>query len=73
MKPRQLTCACCDGEAGTWQQWFNQDSGYGLCSKCADWIIERDMRKPEEWRTDMDRTYGVPGKNREPGPKYETY
>jgi hypothetical protein len=22
-------------------QWFNQDTGYGLCEPCADWIEQR--------------------------------
>lgn len=70
-KPRRLLCACCGAVAGTWQQWHNQDTGYGLCASCADWIIERDLRKPEEWRTDMARTYGEPGVHRPAGPKYE--
>lgn len=70
-KPRYLRCACCGSDAGKWQQWPNQDTGFGLCARCADWIIERDLRKPEEWRTDMVRTYGQPGVHREAGPKYE--
>lgn len=72
MKPRALTCTCCGDEAGTWEQWFNQDTGHGLCASCADWIIERDQRKPPEWRTDMVQTYGKPGVHRAPGPKFET-
>ena len=71
-KPRNLACACCGDDAGTWQQVHNQDTGYGLCASCADWIIERDQRKPPEWRTDMDGTYGTPGVHRAPGPKFET-
>ena len=69
---RWLRCACCGNDAGKWHQWPNQDSGFGLCSRCADWIIERDARKPPDWRTDMNRTYGIPGVNREAGPIFES-
>lgn len=69
---RYLRCACCGDDAGKWEQWHNQDVGYGLCARCADWIIELDERKPVEWRTDMYRTYGIPGIHRAPGPKFES-
>ena len=71
-KPRWLRCACCGDDAGHFNQWHNQDDGFGLCARCADWIIEREQRKPEEFRTDMVLTYGEPGKHREPGPRFET-
>jgi hypothetical protein len=32
-KPRRLTCCCC-GERTTGRQWWNRDTGYGLCSAC---------------------------------------
>ena len=50
---RSLTCCCCGGST-TGRQFFNQDIGYGLCSKCADWIEGRGQ-------TDMQRTYGTRG------------
>ncbi len=62
-----LTCACCGGDAGEWHQFDNQDTGYGLCATCADWIIEKDERRPPEFRTDLDWTYGKPGVHREAG------
>ena len=34
---RRLVCACCGGEAGRWKQWFNQDTGFGVCSACVEW------------------------------------
>lgn len=70
-KPRWLRCACCDGDAGKFVQWYNQDDGYGLCARCADWIAERDARKPPEWRTDLVNVYGHPGTHRAPG-RHET-
>jgi hypothetical protein len=71
IKTRRLSCACCGENAGEWLQFSNQDTGYGLCARCADWIIERDQRKPPEWRTDMNWTYGAPGIHREAGPRFE--
>jgi len=35
-----LRCACCDCDAGTWQQWWNQDCGYGVCPSCVKWMLE---------------------------------
>lgn len=71
-KPRYLRCACCGDDAGKWMQWHNQDTGYGLCARCADWIIDRQQHKPADFQTDMVRTYGKPGVHREPGPRFET-
>lgn len=65
-RPRPLTCACCGGDAGIWQQWHNQDTGFGLCAKCADWITERDARLPADFRTDLTHHYGRPGYHRAP-------
>lgn len=59
MTARYLNCTCCGGSAGRWQQWHNQDTGYGLCARCAAWIAGRGQTE------DMDRTYGVPGVHRE--------
>lgn len=55
LKPsRYLTCCCCgDGTRG--RQWWNRDTGYGLCPRCADWIGERES--PEE----MESLYGTRG------------
>ncbi len=53
--PRRLSCACC-GAVTRGRQWHNQDTGYGLCSTCADWITARHMQ-PEE----LERTYGKRG------------
>lgn len=62
---RQLTCACCGGDAGRWTQWHNQDAGWGLCPNCAAWIAGRRD-------TDLDRTYGLPGVHRE-APTFTTH
>ena len=57
---RQLTCACCGGDAGRFQQFFNQDTGYGVCSSCVTWIKGRGMNQAE-----FERIYGKPGINYE--------
>jgi len=35
---RQLICACCGRHAGRWAQWWNQDTGYGVCASCVAWM-----------------------------------
>lgn len=62
---KSLTCTCCGSDAGRWLQHWNQDTGYGLCTKCRDWIWGRDrFGTPEEFH----RTYGIPGQNFEAWP-----
>lgn len=61
---RQLTCTCCGGDAGRWQQHWNQDTGYGLCPGCRDWIWNRGTKDRDEF----ERTYGKPGTNYAPWP-----
>lgn len=29
-----LQCACCGGDAPAKKQWFNRDTGYGICHRC---------------------------------------
>ncbi|WP_234265232.1 hypothetical protein [Hydrogenophaga sp. NFH-34] len=69
-KIRRLKCACCGGEAGHWQQWHNQDTGWGLCRTCADWIMSQPSTRTyhNELASPLQfcRTYGLPGKNYEP-------
>lgn len=60
-RPRQLTCTCCGSSAGRWLQHWNQDTGYGLCAGCRDWIWERDHNGTT--RAEFERTYGKPGVN----------
>lgn len=49
-----LTCACCHGSAKG-RQWHNRDEGYGLCSKCAEWL--KGVESPEVMRSN----YGIAG------------
>ena len=32
---RRLTCCCCGEHAGTFEQWHNRDTGWGVCRPCA--------------------------------------
>ncbi len=44
MTQRSLKCACCGGNAGRWAQHWNQDTGWGICRACVDWLrTERAM------------------------------
>ena len=58
---RSLECACCGNAAGRWKQWWNQDTGYGLCAPCAVWIASRGTSQDE-----IDETYGREGEHRAP-------
>jgi len=31
-----LTCCCC-GQGTRGRQWWNRDTGFGICKSCADW------------------------------------
>lgn len=57
----QLTCACCGGDAGMFQQYWNQDTGYGICAKCVKcvkWQLARG-----ETQEQINFRYGVEGVN----------
>lgn len=51
---RRLTCCCC-GAGTRGRQWPNRDTGFGVCSDCAEWVRGRET--PEEHR----KLYGVEG------------
>lgn len=53
-RPKQLKCTCC-GRYFTGRQWFNQDTGAGLCSGCVP-FCHRNMTDAE-----FERCYGVDG------------
>jgi len=57
-----LDCACCGGGAGRWQQWHNRDAGYGVCRRCADWMLDELAQSRIEFR----QCYGVPGVHYQP-------
>ena len=41
----KLRCACCGAPAPAFEQWHNQDTGYGICPKCVKWIESRDATR----------------------------
>jgi len=53
--PRTLTCCCC-GLSTLGRQWWNRDTGYGLCDACAQELPTRGTT-PEE----MHQCYGKAG------------
>ena len=58
---RNLVCCCCGEQAGKWQQWWNRDTGYGVCPKCVAWIRSRGESEEE-----IRSNYGVEGINYAP-------
>jgi len=52
---KHLRCACCGSDAPAFLQWFNQDTGYGLCPRCNGKIA---IKEGVEY---VRRTYGQPG------------
>jgi hypothetical protein len=51
---KRLRCASC-GEDTWGRQWYNRDTGFGLCSACAKWIGAKET--PEYMRS----CYGIEG------------
>jgi hypothetical protein len=53
--PQSLVCCCC-GDRTLGRQWWNRDTGFGLCQRCADWIPTRGTTEEE-----MQQLYGTQG------------
>jgi len=51
---RSMVCCCC-GDSARGRQWWNRDTGYGLCVPCADRI------EPKETAAEMVELYGQRG------------
>ncbi len=41
-----LICACCGNTAPALKQWWNRDTGFGVCGRCVAWQLARG-EKPE--------------------------
>lgn len=55
LKPvRWLTCCCC-GASTRGRQWWNRDTGFGLCTSCIP-LTHRNVTPAE-----AERLYGVRG------------
>jgi hypothetical protein len=53
-KVRNLSCSCC-GKATVGRQWWNRDTGYGLCTACIDFCARGE--NPESF----EQLYGKRG------------
>lgn len=51
----ELGCACCGG-CLRGRQWWNQDTGYGICDGCIEFVRKRGMSE-----NDIRDTYGFEG------------
>lgn len=63
-KKRSLICCTCGSYAGRFQQWWNRDTGFGLCAKCRDWLSKPDPKANGRIRYDaaeMRDLYGEAG------------
>ena len=58
MAVRSLECCCCGAPAGRWEQWWNRDTGFGICQNCVDWQRARGTSKEE-----IEDLYGFEGVN----------
>jgi hypothetical protein len=45
---KRLTCCCC-GVSTIGRQWYNRDTGFGLCPNCAEKIAKKES--PETMRS----------------------
>ncbi len=54
VKIKDMECSCCGRECRG-RQWWNRDTGYGLCNRCADSFSEK------EGEEEMERCYGKKG------------
>lgn len=58
MAVRRLNCCCCGADAGRWRQWWNRDTGFGVCVSCVE--SERRHGTSEE---EIEEMYGKEGVN----------
>ena len=49
-RPSALTCCCC-GNLTSGRQWWNRDTGYGICKRCADDEIGADCPQASAYGT----------------------
>ena len=52
---RELGCCCCGGFTRG-RQWWNRDTGYGICSDCIAYV-----RKLGETESEIHENYGIEG------------
>ncbi len=47
----RLTCCVCGALAKAKKQWWNRDTGYGLCGACAVWLKAKPGYDAEEFHS----------------------
>jgi len=47
MANTRKTCNCCGENAGKWEQHWNRDTGYGMCTDCIAMVRSRGMDEAE--------------------------
>lgn len=57
-KIRSLECCVCGESAGRFEQWWNRDTGYGVCRRCIDRMVAKG-----ETAEEIRDLYGVEGVN----------
>lgn len=61
---RHLTCCVCGEYAGLFEQWWNRDTGWGLCATCRDWLSTPDERgRIRCTAEEMRDLYGIAGQH----------
>jgi hypothetical protein len=55
---RHMTCYVCGEDAGTHEQHWNRDTGYGICPTCVQWEQSHGMSQDE-----VRDLYGIEGVN----------
>lgn len=57
LKPIKTLICCCCGQSTKGRQWWNRDTGYGLCNNC----IECCKEKRDEDGSEFKSCYGING------------
>ena len=62
LKPiRNLECCCC-GESTRGRQWWNRDTGYGICRDCITFVRSKKKDgKPRQSEDQIRDYYGMEG------------
>ena len=55
---RVLSCCVCGADAGYYEQHWNRDTGFGVCTSCVAWVRGRG-----ETEAEIRDLYGVEGVN----------
>jgi hypothetical protein len=60
---RSLRCNCCGGGAGRHAQWWNMDTGFGICRPCAIRQRNAEAAKPVDREDSLEFRCGREGVN----------